>query len=543
MNSRKVNSNGHLYRESRYAHFSQITQHNKHLFPLFTQAKGINIHLEKGQCLYIPKGWWHWVNSKTETGRCISLNFWFKRKETRNLIPFDEPKIYSDVINDWKAFEKWDNEYLINKIDSEIKEGLWIALGEGICSQRIPFAEFVKKYGDSSQYAYLITPQDYEIENYKNNSKILEILKDDYHPPFPDDMEGWEANFWMNFGNIDTGLHFDDDDGLLCLVEGIKDITMYPPSESQYLYPYPLEHVTLLPHRRYFHYNLYKEANLLDIKFTSSKILEVALKRSPNIANIAKYLQQYYGPGRIIYGIKNINSVIKFEFYFYGLDKNPEIVAKPNLMYTTPATNEDWEIDKYMEVHKLLFPNDNYDLSNFDKNKLCIFSIDLTEESVIQGITPCLNLYYSPDDEIDLPFLLTEKTYYKDATQKTRSLIYTGIVKDTIKDSNTFKQICSSINIDEDDATNLINFMNGRPYNCGVMSIFNKESEIGLYFFGIAYDSFKKFLIEYRYDPKVIQAISDNESDVSQIHFEVAFHFQKGSNNSVPVRSGFYGLF
>ena len=45
-------------------------------------------------------------------------------------------------------------------------------------------------------------------------------------------------NFWLNNGNIDTGLHYDDNHGLLCLFSGKKVVTLFPPSDTKYLYPW-----------------------------------------------------------------------------------------------------------------------------------------------------------------------------------------------------------------------------------------------------------------------------------------------------------------
>lgn len=551
--SQVTNAGGHLYKDSKYAHFSQITKHNQHLFPLFPKAKPITFELNKGDCLYIPKTWWHWVNSFGS--RCLSVNFWFHTNMEVPLPPnykrrlqFDRPVKYKNAINDWKAFERWNDQYLIDKIDPVITEGLWLCLYDGICKKRISLAEFIEKYNrdtnPENEFAYLITPTDYEPHKEKHNAKILDILASDFHPPFPYEMLDYDANFWMNFGGIDTGLHYDDDEGLLCVVEGTKIVTLYPPSDSEYLYPYPITPTKLIPHKKYFHYNLYKETHALDVEVTSAQILETALLRSPNIAIIARKLQEKYGAGRIIYGIKNMNGIIRYEFYFYGIDKNINIAPEKSKLFDKPEYNKDWNIEKYFTTtHKELFPNDDYDLSNIQKNGLAIFSIDLTENDVIRGITPNINLYYTADNAINIPFFLVEKTYFKDGSQSLRSLIITEKYDEIMLNIDTFRSSALKIKIEDEDTKNMIRFMHGSPYKCMVISLFNKPEEVGLYFFGISYDAFVQFLIEYDYPVKMIELIVDKKEDISKLHIEIGFHFLKGSTNFTPSRTAFYGLF
>lgn len=43
-------------------------------FPLFSNAKFVDVILEEGQCLYVPVGWWHYVRSLSVS---FSVSFWF----------------------------------------------------------------------------------------------------------------------------------------------------------------------------------------------------------------------------------------------------------------------------------------------------------------------------------------------------------------------------------------------------------------------------------------------------------------------------------
>ena len=638
--SQKVNGGGHLYEGSKYAHFSQITEHNKHLFPLFPQAIGTTITLKAGDCLFIPKKWWHWVKSyasEGDTPRCLSVNFWFPseaKQEDQNSEPSDIPTpnlviqqilptdfsssgigmsaffdgeqasghttystqkwkilgnktipmVISHAIDDWKAFENWTDDYLIEKIDPAIPEGLWLFLNEGACAKRISIADFIARYApDRKQgtnqtnsqetYAYLITPSDYEPRKEKHNAKILDILKDDFHPPFPSEMVGTDANFWMNFGRIDTGLHYDDDDGVLCVVKGRKVVTLYPPSDSEFLYPYPLHPIKLKGYNRVFHYNLYVEMPIEITReapndqapsmtmltpndqalgtttptpdgktlVTSAQLLEVCLHHAPNVALVAQKLQAKFGAGRIVYGIKNMNGVVKYEFYFYGLDKLKRIVPNKGSYYASSECNQDFKIQETLAD---LYPNDKYDFRFLDKTNLCIWSIDLTEESVLDQSTPHLNLYYACEDSLNIPIILAEKTYHKDGSIKLRSISYTGRYDKILQNVNVFRLTCLSIGLVDHDIIRLINFMNTYLYKSEFISIFNKGTEVGLYFYGIAYQPFVDFLMRYDYPVGLITLVVDHPHEISQLKLEVGFHFNKAVGSTVePTRSAFYGLF
>ena len=112
-----------------------------------------------------------------------------------------------------------------------------------------------------------------------------------------------------------------------------------------------------------------------------------------------------------------------------------------------------------------------------------------------------------------------------------------------LKDINTFRDGCNSIGIKDETVKNLIRFMNGSPYKSLVVALFNKGQEVGLYFFGIVYDAFVKFLIKYKYPVTTISTVIDNKKDISQLQFEIGFHFKIDDTTHTPTRSAFYGIF
>jgi len=535
------NAGGHLYDGSKYAHFSQVTSVNSHRFPLFEKASPISIRVEKSQCLVIPKGWWHHV--KSFGSRCLSVNFWYDNGELPSLSEL--PIKIEDAISNWKALELWSNEYLISKIDPAMPKGVWLVLDNFACRKPISVADFVSTYGSSKEYAYLITPTDFEhvLGSGNHNIRILEVLEGDFEVPFPERMLNANANFWMNFGGIDTGLHYDDEDGLLCVVEGYKEVLLYPPSDSQYLYPYPSKPIELQHCYDVFHYNLYKRGPKLETSISMASLLEVCLHKAPNVAMVAQKLQERYGVGKIVYGVKNCAGVVRYEFYFYGIHSQFGKEVQAVNFYQDEDHNSAWELSKYMEFHTELFPSDHYDISKVERQGLCIFSIDVTEEDAILGRTPNLNLYYTPDVSIDLPFVLYEKTYYHNSTQKLRSVVWTEDFKTLFSNANTFVAKCVKIGLSREDGLNLARFATKSPYVCNVVSIFNKGAQVGLYFYGVKIIPFLEFLDRYNYPGQLLELCLLKKEEVMQMNLEIGFHFQKGAQDATPLRSAFYGLF
>lgn len=58
---------------------SPIEQRNvdMQLFPKFAEASATNVTLHEGDMLYIPRKWWHQVESPADTGRNLGVNFWW----------------------------------------------------------------------------------------------------------------------------------------------------------------------------------------------------------------------------------------------------------------------------------------------------------------------------------------------------------------------------------------------------------------------------------------------------------------------------------
>lgn len=551
--SQATNGSAHLYNDSNYAHFSQITEANKSRFPSLSRASPITFTLKVGDALYIPAKWWHWV--KSYGNRCVSINYWFSSSLA------DKPIVHQNLVGKWPACEKWTNQHLIEVSKRCNPDGIWLWRDQFAYKERIAMQEFIDRYGgnresskqesvnNKKEFAYLITLSDYECHISNSNRGLLEELSHDIEFPFASTIEEYGCNFWMNFGGIDTGLHYDDEDGLLCVVDGTKIVTLYPPSDSVYLAPYPAEPVKLLRNNRCFMYNLYKEIGPLpeETLVDSSSLLEITLRKAPNLAAYTRKLQDKYGAGRIVYGIKNCDGVVKWEFYFYGIDRFCSTYQERKLLFGNKAYNQDLNLQSYLKFHQETLRASSTPMpetfTNCEPEGMIVYSVDFDEESAMSGSLSKINLYRVTGDRIQVPFILSEHTMYDTGETVINSVQYINLFEVAFSGTFALFDHCKKLGMKQDDINNLVKFCDGSPYKCKVVSIVNKREEIGIYFFGICYEAFALFLVKYRYPPDLLDFVLKNATSVAALQLEVGFHFRKDSDTAIPSRTAIYGLF
>jgi hypothetical protein len=218
------------------------------VFPLFSQTKPLRLKLRAGQALYIPPRWWHWVMSKE---RALAFNIWFPDPLT---IP---TAVLDGDTRDWHAphviempglrelGDKWSDAYLERVIGGkDARVWIWRGSGSEVCPAT--FATFCRQ----DTPCYIITLDAYE--GVHGNAPFKRLLQPDTVPFARQllcsvlgngNVQG-HVNFWLKPRTsppVDTGLHYDDDAGYLCVCDGIKEVDLYPPSETHLLYPHSLE--------------------------------------------------------------------------------------------------------------------------------------------------------------------------------------------------------------------------------------------------------------------------------------------------------------
>jgi hypothetical protein len=249
-----------------YPKFSYISKlpDDIEIYPDYKLSHPIKITLNKGDSLFIPAGWWHYI---TSYDRNIAVNTWYipynknvsniewrKNIKYDHIINIDNHKLNSNTFleyvkksqpilikkshDDWNAMKTWDsNDYLINCLKNTKvyffkfpKSNFWNNSWRKSNPNNINSGTFEKFINlslyDSNHFYYLA-----------RNYDIAVRLKDDFSNfKFTNDMELALSNIWMNYGSINCPLHYDMFDNILSQIDGYKEIYLYPPSDDKYLY-------------------------------------------------------------------------------------------------------------------------------------------------------------------------------------------------------------------------------------------------------------------------------------------------------------------
>ena len=69
-----------MYPSEKYERFAigslvDLKNFDKNKFPLFEQSELIKVTLDEGDCLYLPRGWWHYTES-FEPSINVSMHYW-----------------------------------------------------------------------------------------------------------------------------------------------------------------------------------------------------------------------------------------------------------------------------------------------------------------------------------------------------------------------------------------------------------------------------------------------------------------------------------
>jgi hypothetical protein len=224
-------------------------------YSLSKYCKFIELDLEKNDCLFIPKGWFHWIITEPRT---ISVNYEIYEIESK----YDNI-LYNNSIKNIPYVLKRTN--LDIKYDDIIDELIKYKYGGCIvCKDYGDHSPVIKPYSNRYNENYI----DKTVKDIINDKE----LKDNYiyvihqktnnhiynkYNKFPDIENNlknknnnlqkepylycnnilYTANLWFNFDKkIQMGLHHDGYDGILSVLDGKKKVFLAPPIDKSKLY-------------------------------------------------------------------------------------------------------------------------------------------------------------------------------------------------------------------------------------------------------------------------------------------------------------------
>ena len=505
------NKNKHLTDSYSYAHFSNINSYNYFLnYDFIFRTSPIYIELNEGESLYIPSKMWHWIITE-DSG--FSVNFWFE-KDPNKEIKHDnyklEPifnKIYNNMIlQDFNNYIKQNKQKIWNSYDNS--------------SLSISGNEFLNS---KEKNRALITLDGYDFDD---NFQIKNYLKKKIGIPiFIENIikkkSYYDVNLWYVPTSHDTGLHYDDYDGILHLIKGKKKIYLYPQSDSIYLNPYNIIPNYALTKPIYMNYNEYIIYESNNIKGKSSQfLLYKTLEYFAINKNIHKIIQKIYDiklkNKYLIWGFKKKDDEYRWEIYIYHFKPSKfEDKCKENIFIKNIINNNIPNKDLVNE----LINNPNIIINSFDiLNNNNIFNDEIhTYEKVLYDNQ--LPFWGSGYDIINLKKTQVGNFIYDDTQNFLKNAEY--YLKKLGLPSNS-------------DVIKLLH-----KYDCKNMCLWNKNNDLFIQWLVISIDDFINFLQENNYKEDFVNFILSNKNEFTYISHEITIVYNK--DTLIPIRSGFYG--
>ena len=217
-----------FYQERRYSYITSPTP-DESKFPLFYKAEKKEYVLEPGQCLFIPKYWFHLVVAEDvdeKTGLNFSACFFYPGCEG-----LETHIVNHDLKLDPMTIFQKDKVLEVSRTKTE-------------CF----LSNFVRyKFPFDNIYMYMTFDEFYEAKN--RHLCIVDHYFDFTNAPLHNS-DPSTSQIRINFGeNTCSMLHCDGMDSAICQIQGKKRVLVFPPTEASRLYvmnPYPLEMVEII---------------------------------------------------------------------------------------------------------------------------------------------------------------------------------------------------------------------------------------------------------------------------------------------------------
>jgi len=464
------NESKHADLESSYGHMSKVCRINYFMYPRLLFTHPIHLELNEGDAIKIPKKWWHWVKSY---GHTFSVNFWFDGNTLQQPEQFKYPHNVDTSLLENEIVSIWDNGN--NKVPT-LKD---------------TYSNFIK---NKTPNQYIITLNNYYPGSL--NQKIKDIYKDKITPPEHINKHNLEYDFniWISSEYNDTGLHYDDVDGILCVLKGKKKVILYPPSDTNNLYPIKMKNNWINNKALNFRYNTFTYHNEVE-GLPSSRLLNELCFHRKEIKKIITDYYNKYGPNKTVWGFKKHKDDCRLEFYVYDLNnKNNNVIHSRDISYDKPFISE--VIHYY---HKL---------NHHNKDKI--------------------------NNEHQLPFW-GNGSYLRNNKKITESKIFVIDSYESFKLNYDDYMIKLDYEVIKDEFKTIIL----DKYECYEICIHNKHPEqIFVQYLGISNKDFTNFLIDNEYDQPIIDYYKNNNFKINN---EITIVYDIKTKEI--VRSGFYGIF
>ena len=469
MDYRSPNEYKHKSTESLYAHYSPIDEYDCEKFPNLALTSPQHYTLQSGQSLYIPRGWWHWVKT---TRRTFAINYWFDNE----LAP--EPFTFNHTVD----------------CDVQVLDGMlvsiWNSGKDANPKEQLSLCEFQEFYNSGLDDRCLITLKNYPPG--KSNRAVKEMLAKYIHFPSHPDIfatNDYDYNIWISSNRHDTGLHYDDEDGVLTVIDGEKEIILFPPSDSNYLYPYEVSYEWANTQAFDFRYNTGQKLRPIG-GISSGELLFATCNEDKRVlSNISKLYSKYKDNPCLVWGLKKQGENYRWEFYNGTLNQELRITSWDIYPGQVELSSQEHYYYKLGDQNKVGLPFWGYGKYK-DGNEL----LDESKVFVIDGYKAFSKNYDA---------YMTELGY--------------ELIKDKFKDLILDKYTCYNICIHN-----------------------KKPGEIFVQYLGLTNEEFVEFLTTNAYPNHIISFVTQ-QIDKGAYHINNEVTIVYNTETQEVIRSGFYG--
>lgn len=498
------NVDKHLTNEHHYAHFSGIGVRNPWLFPELLRTSPVEFTVRAGQSIWIPRRWWHWVTSTTPT---LAVNF-LTRTPPPHMQSVHEPRVFASSFQD--------NRRLLSIVARYPGAVITVrpVAHHHVCEQ-------VPRVMAGPDSRFVITLKGYGADHFQSlNQELLTAMKPwIWTPPLLRGLptQDVDTNVWYASGDHDTGLHYDDDDVLLCVVAGRKHIVLYPPSDSRFLRPLCVVPAWAKVPAVQFRYNTNEYLRELpSTTWPSARLLYEFVHcygNKPMLLKITEAVARAGGAGHLVYGCKQgPGDTMRVELYSYHF--HPQFPTRP-LAFRRLAPNGVPAVDLATE-----------------RRGCILHSVDLRGADPVVG--PAVHFYYREQPTLYLPLFGrgTEATAAGGEHPESRFVVDTATAVQA-----RFVEYMARLQFTDVPAA-------WRPlltrYAATYLCIHNKfTGQLFLQFLGITFDDFVHVLEEHGYPVVFVEHVKAHRDQYVDLIHEVTLVYDA---RGAPVRTAFYGL-
>jgi len=225
--------------------------------------------------------------------------------------------------------------------------------------------------------------------------------------------------------------------------------------------------------------------------------------------NFVDILRQKFGVNNTVWGIKNNDGKISWEYYFYNPEKKDSRI----------------NISNFIKVSGKFF---SADIKVNENIPYIMFSADITKKLFKSRKLQGIHVYIDHSYFLDKTGMTLENQYSFYNPKREKDNLIFDIKKSAIIDFTKIK---------------LSEILWPRLIDCHSICRAHKRKNDAIYYSRINVDQFIIFLEKLNYSDKLISFIEQNKHKLNHLYYDVGFDYIMENNKLKIIKSGYYGTF